>query len=271
MLRKLNHPFFEAPAGGGGAANDEAAKMRDQIRAELRKELEQEVAGLKSNRDAILAEKRQMKEQLESVMAQLNGVGGAEGIKALQQLQARLEKDESTKLVAEGKWEEVLDRRTASMRSEHGQQIKSLTEQLETATSRVAAAERARTDLLLETEVRASAGKLGVVESAVSDVILRAKGVFSFDPERTALVIKDKDGGAIFGKDGKTPMTVGEWLEGQKESARHWFPPSKGAGAAGAHGGGSAGEPDIAKMSREEYVEWRKKKGMDRRGSPLLG
>lgn len=273
MLRRLNMPFFEADSGkgaGGGAGDDDSAKLRDEITAQVRKELEQEYAGLKTNRDAVLAEKRELKEKLAGIESVIAAAGGSEGIQKLQELKARLEKDEIGALLAEGKHEEWFDKRTGRMRSEYEQQIAKLNEELEAERSGRSAAEKARTDLMLETSVRAAAGKLGVVDSAVSDAILRARGVFSFDPERNALVIRDENDGAVLGKDGKTPMQVDEWLESQRESARHWFPPSKGAGATGAHGGGSAGEPDVSKMSRDEYAEWRKQKGMDRRGDPLV-
>ena len=265
MLRKLNQPFYEEDPGKG---NGGAGAAAEEVRAQVRKELEQEYAGLKANRDAVLEEKRQLKEKLAGIESVIATVGGQDGIKALQELKGRLEKDEMGKLLAEGKYEEVLERRTARMRSEHDQQVKSLTDQLEVEHKHRLASEQARVDLMLETSVRAAAGKMGVIDSAVSDVILRAKGVFSFDQERGSLVIKDEQGGAVLGKDGKTPMPIEEWLEGHKESARHWFPPSKGAGAQGGRGG-DAGQPDLSKMSLSEYAKWREENGLTKaRGIP---
>jgi hypothetical protein len=263
MLRKLNEnaPFFEDdPQGGGGGGG---RKSVEEERAQIRKELEQEYAGLRTNRDEVLAEKRQLKEKLVAIEAVIEAAGGSDGIKALQELKTRLEKDEIGKLLTEGKHEEWFEKRTGRMRSEHQQQVESLMEQLEAEKKGRGAAEKARTDLMLETAVRAASGKMGVIDSAVSDVILRARGVFSFDQERDALVIRDEKDGAVLGKDGKNPMSVDEWLESQKESARHWFPPSKGSGAQGAHGNG-AGEPDPSKMSWADYAKWREEKGMSR-------
>lgn len=266
MLRRLNEPFYEGadkPGSGDPKPVDEKV-LRDQIR----KELEQEYSGLKANRDEVLSEKRQLKEKLEGIEAVIASAGGSDGIKALQELKARLEKDEIGTLLTQGKHEEWFEKRTARMRSESEQQVRKVTEELEKERKLRTVAEQARTDLLLETAVRAAAGKLGVIDSAVSDVILRARGAFSFDQERGVLTIKDEHGAAVLGKDGKTPMPVDEWLDSQKESARHWFPPSKGAGATGAVGAG-AGQPDLSKMSLADYAKWREENGLTtRRGIP---
>lgn len=266
MFCKLNEqPYFEKPdpVGGGGAGGGKDDADREKVRAEIRAELEQEYAGLKANRDEVLAEKRAMKEKLASVEAIISAAGGSDGIKALQELKTRLEKDEIGRLLTEGKHEEWFERRTARQRSEYEQQLKKAVDELELERNLRFGAEKARTDLMLETEVRAAAAKLGVVESAVSDAILRARGEFSYDQERDSLIIKDENEGAVLGKDGKKPMTIEEWLEGQKDKARHWFPPSKGAGAAGSHGG-VPGSEDPSKMDWNEYAEWRKRQGLGR-------
>lgn len=82
--------------------------------------------------------------------------------------------------------------------------------------------------LLIDNDVQREAIKAGVLESAVPDVILRARGTF-----------KVKDGKAvpfngeeiIYGKDGSTPMGVAEWLAERADDAPHWFKASSGTGS----------------------------------------
>ena len=73
---------------------------------------------------------------------------------------------------------------------------------------------------------------------------------------KASLVMRDRDGGIEYGKDGKTPKTVQEWLQEQVERKRHWFPPSKGAGADTSVGaGGKREDVDLSDVSNVK--DWR--------------
>ncbi len=100
----------------------------------------------------------------------------------------------------------------------------------------------------------------GIEPGALLDVQLRAQTQFTFDQERDTLVIRDSDGGVVFGKDGKSPKSIKEWLDDQKEVSRHWWPPSKGGGAEGS-GRGSGGGKDMGSLSMAEYAAQRRKEG----------
>ncbi len=62
----------------------------------------------------------------------------------------------------------------------------------------------------LEAELRALATSAGLLDSAVTDAVLRAQRHFEYDGEREAVV---GTGGA----------TVRQWLRAQRESRPHWF------------------------------------------------
>ena len=160
---------------------------------------------------------------------------------------------EEGKLIKEGKVAEVVDLRVKTMKAtydgqiaEYGQKLTVANRQLET--------------LLVDNVVKTAAIKNGVVPSAVDDVVLRAKTVYTVvDGVPTP---KGADGQVIFGKDGKTPMPVDEWLISLRSTATHLFQGSTGSGAGG---GGNGGGKDMSKMSPVDKIN----AGLAARGTGL--
>jgi hypothetical protein len=246
---------FNGGTGGGGD---------DDVTKRINEAVEKATAPLKQNRDEILAEKRKLKESLDAIQSQIDTLGGADGLKGMLEMRERLMKDETNKLLAEGKHEEWFDRRAAAMRKDLEAKIKAATEKAEVAERDRNAAHSAYARREIEGTVMQAATKAGIVDTALDDVLLRASNTFAFSKEH-GVHIAGPDGSVVLGKDGKTPMGAAEWLDGMKEKARHWFPGSRGAGAEGAVGGGSGNLSDaqVAKMSMSEYKEYRKKQGLD--------
>lgn len=251
------------PGGAGGSTGGGDGGGAD-INLKIQAAVERATQGLKQNRDQILAEKKQLSEQLQQMQQYFEQLGGKEGIQKLLEMRQRLEKDEMGKLLADGKYDEWFEKRTQSMKSDYEKRIEALNAQLEESNKKAQEAMQRWTDKVLETEVRAACSKAGVIDSAVEDALYRARNMFKYDEERGQMVILDENGSAVLGKDGKSPKSISEWLEEQKQSARHWWPPSQGAGANGALGGGQA-SPDasaIGRMSMAEYKKFRESQGM---------
>lgn len=250
--------FNDGGAGGAGGAGGD-----DDIQKKINEAVEKATAPLKANRDAILEEKRRAKEALDLINAQIEGLGGADGLKHLKDLRERYSKDEMGQLLGAGKYDEWFEKRAASMRKDLESKIAAATK---TAADASAERDRALQNFAAEkidTSVMQAATKAGVLDTAIEDVLLRARAMFKFDP-KAGIVMKDSDGEIVIGKDGKTPVGIPEWLDEMKEKARHWFPGSRGAGAEGGVGsnGQSLSDAQIEKMSMPEYKEYRKKQGM---------
>lgn len=154
------------------------------------------------------------------------------------EIMGRLDGDEEGKLIAAGKLDEVWTRRSEKMRIENNklleaEQAKTKAEQEKTGSY------KAR---VLENHIRsgAAAVKGGIHAAATEDVILRARSVFTLDDSGEAVML-DKDGAVVFGKDGKTPFSPAEWIEGMKEKAPHWFPSGNSGGGGGGNNGGKGG------------------------------
>ena len=144
------------------------------------------------------------------------------------------------------------------MRKDHENQIETLNTKLADAGDAVQKAEARLIKQVLKADVLSAAKDAGTVPEAAADIQLRAERAFKWDAEREQLVLHDDEGGVLFGKDGKSPKGVREWLDEQKEASRHWWPPSKGAGADGSgDAGGDKGDEDISQLPFDQFAKKR--------------
>lgn len=252
------------PAGGGGGDPSGGGGGRaEDLQAQIDKAVEEATSGLKRKNDDLIRERRDAKSRLEEATKTLEGLGGEEGVARLVQLQQSLMKDELGRLLAEGKHEEWHEKKTKALRADHENQLQTLQEALDVKAKEVDAVSLRLRRKNLETDVHNACSACGVIDSARSDVLLYADTVFTEHEDYPGrLVIVDENEGVVFGKDGKTPKTMAEWLEDQKAERRHWFPASKGADAASnLHGGERAADlSEIAGVT--DWREKRKKLGM---------
>jgi hypothetical protein len=125
-----------------------------------------------------------------------------------------------------------IESRTTRMREEHEREVQGLSEKLNSTSSRLS-------KLLVDNAVSEAALKSGVMDTALEDVLRRAKEVFRVVDG--VVVPQNRDGDTIYGKDGVRPLTQDEWLSDLRNNAPHLFKPSKGGGAApdGGKGGGA--------------------------------
>ena len=136
-------------------------------------------------------------------------------------------------MIAAGKIDEVLDKRTARMKEAHQKETAALQAKIERYSAHV-----------LGDVIRAAGQEAGIHKSAVEDAIARAKGVFVVD-DNGELVARE---GALDSK-GK-PLSPKAWLADMKELAPHWFPAPQGGGSG--HGGTNIAGKKRSDMSAEE-------------------
>lgn len=85
-------------------------------------------------------------------------------------------------------------------------------------------------EALVDTGLRTAATNAGVLPEAITDAVARGLKVFALGDEG-AVLAKKPNGDVIYGSDGKTSMTPGEYMEGLKSEAGFLFGKSKGGGA----------------------------------------
>lgn len=206
----------------------EANEITPEIQQLIDEAVGKEVAGLKAKNAELIADKKELKGQIENLTKQFDGLD----IEAVKAFMTKAGQDEETRLIAEGKIDEVVEKRTERLRAEHERQLKA-------ERDRADAAERASASLkerALADAIRSAASKAGALAEATDDFVFRSRGQFAFN-ESGDVVAVDRDGEVIYGKDGKTPMSPLEWAESLKETAPHLWPRAAGAGAPGNNGG----------------------------------
>lgn len=161
----------------------------------------------------------------------------------VKELMAKFDGDEEGKLIAAGKLDEVLARRTEKQRAQHEKDLKAAADKATAAEARAAKFSQR----VLDNHVRAAATKAGVHAGAVEDALFRARTMFTLNEDGNAVQMA-ADGTVVIGKDGKTPFSPAEWLESMKETAPHWFP-ANGSGGGAQNGKGGGGGEDLSALS----------------------
>lgn len=230
--------------GDGGGSGGGATEITPEIQKLIDEQVNAQVSGLKNKNSELLGK---LKESTES-LKRFEGID-PDAVKTILQ---RFSDDEEAQLIAAGKIDEVLDKRTERLRADVDKQIKAANERAEKAE---AFSSKFR-DRVLGDAIRSAALKAGALPEASDDLILRAKGTFRLNDEGEAVAV-DANGDVLFGKDGKTPLTPVEWAESLKETAPHLFPRAEGSGAGGhkpAGGGGSLKRSEMSSSDKADYI-----------------
>ena len=103
---------------------------------------------------------------------------------------------------------------------------------------------------LIEREIRNAAGRGGIQDSAIEDVLNR--GFRQFSVQEGRIVSTDGTGKVRFGDDGYTPYGADDLMTELRESAPHLFRRSSGSGAEGS--GSEVGDLGIIKTEGDPRV-----------------
>lgn len=221
----------------------------------------------KKSEDALSAAAAE-KAALETQLAELAETWKGLDPQAVKTIMARLETDEEAKLLAEGKMDEVLSRRTERLKADHGRQVAALEAKLADGEKHLDAARDTVKKLTVDGRLRQAAAELKLVPSAIDDALYRAMHVFSLDDDGNLRA--EENGATVFGKDGKSPITPAEWLGDMREKAPHWFPTSTGAGATGGHGkAGDAPHSITREQARDVRAYRNARAAAEKAGVPL--
>lgn len=212
--------------------NQEQHQQEQSEKTYTQAELDEHIAGLKAKNAELLGNQKKLKQSVNEANERLQQFDGIDP-EAVQAILKRFSDDEEAKLIAEGKVDEVLNKRTERMQQAHEKEIAKLNKQLEQAQERAAKF----TDRVLADEIRAAGSETGIHKAAFEDAIYRAKGAFEVN-EDGDIVAKE----GVLDSSGK-PLTPKAWFEDMKEKAPHWFPAPQGGGLGNGTGGGGGKNP----------------------------
>jgi len=144
------------------------------------------------------------------------------------------EADKERKLQAEReRIEKVIEGRVKSIKGDLEKQVNQLTTERDALNTRLAA-------IQIDQGVITVATKRGLRPTAMADITSRARTVFRLvNGVPTAF---DSDGKSVrYGRDGLTPMSIEEWVDGQVAEAPHLFEANSGGGSGNNNSAGGAG------------------------------
>ncbi len=242
LFRNMTHKYYAEAGEGGEGGGGSAPEITPEIQAIIDSRINESVIGLKTKNSELLGK---LKEQGEN-LKRFDGID-PDAVKTILQ---RFSDDEEAKLIAAGKIDEVLDKRTERLRGDVDKKLKAANDRAEKAESFA----KKFSDRVLGDSIRSAALKAGALPGAADDIILRAKSLFTVNEEGEAVAV-DKDGTALLGKDGKTPLLPGEWVETLKDVAPHLWPQAQGTGA-GEHkqNGGQLKRSAMSSSDKSDYI-----------------
>jgi hypothetical protein len=141
----------------------------------------------------------------------------------VRQLTAEKQRLDEERQLKGGELDKVIEARIKGIRSELEKQVTYLTTERDALNTRLAA-------IQIEQGVITVATRRGLRPTAMADITSRARTVFRLvNGVPTAF---DSDGKSVrYGRDGLTPMSIDEWVDGQVAEAPHLFEANSGGGS----------------------------------------
>lgn len=199
-------------------------EIKDFVESMVTAELETVTTGLKDKNIQLLDEKKNLQTRLE-------GLPTEEELTEFKKLKEQIESSVDAKLIAEGKLDDVLDKRTARITEDFEAKMTNTQSEIKLLKESNSQLRYRYDDYVIEDTVRKSAVELGVLGGALDDVVSRANGKFTLD-KNGLLEARDAEGKLVVTEDGKT-LTPSIFITQLKESAPHFWPMSKGSGLIG--------------------------------------
>lgn len=233
----------EGGASGNGELNIQDILNNPEVKAAMQAQLDSEVSGLKGKNTELLKKMKVASEQ--------NKLYEGIDLEKVQTLQKQIDENEEMRLLSEGKTEEVVARRVENMQRDHESTLTALNGKITDLETFLKGKEEDLTKLVIDGQIREAYVNLDFEPSAMDDTIRNGREVFVMGDDGKA-VPRDSSGNIIFGKDGKSPLTAAEWLDGVADTKKYLRRESKGSGAQGS--GRPSGEVDTSKMSSTQRI-----------------
>ncbi|WP_064193998.1 hypothetical protein, partial [Acinetobacter baumannii] len=193
-----------------------------EIKAAIQDAVDEAVKGLKDKNAELIKDKKELKDELGSLKSKVEGLD----LDAIKVLLDKSNQDEESKLIAEGKIEEVIQKRTEKMREEHDKVLKAEKERADKAE---AYAEKFKKSVV-QSQIVQAAIELEALPEATPDIAFLAQTKFALDENGKAVAV-DENGEVVIGKDGQTALSPKEWVESLREQKPYFWPKPNGMGA----------------------------------------
>lgn len=236
-------------------AHETAVKeTKETLLSDIDKKIQDATEGLKNKNQELLNEKKKIQESLKN----FEDIDPKKAREALEFLETNTE----AQLIKEGRIDELLEKRTSAMKSEHEAILNELNQKLEEESKGRETFESMYKRKMIEDGLRAAATQAKVRPEAIDDVILRGRREFSLAGDGS-IEARDQEGRLKKTMDDKI-LTPSNWIESLKKSHPHYWPESQGVGLRGRYSSdpndyNAALADAAAKGDTETYRKLRKK------------
>lgn len=228
IIAAFSRPVSFDGDDGGDKIPEEHKALFDKL---LQQRLDDATSGLKAKNNELLGDIRKLKDQVKAF-------DGLDPV-AVKALIEKFSNDEEAALIAKGKIDEVLAKRTERLNADWQKKLEAEqnnTKKLQERNQKLV--ERATSAAIIQ-----AATKAGAEPTAIDDIVLRARGAGWTVNDEGEVIAKNGDD-VVFGKDGKTPLSPSEWTESLREVAPHLWPKAQGSGASGSQTPAKGGKID---------------------------
>lgn len=257
MLRKNWFYQYSAPAGSEGGAEGGAPQGGQKDTSSNNQ------GGGGANQfteqiDKLALKNQQLIDDLKITKDRLKAFDGFD-VEAFKSMKAKFDESNEAELLKAGKIDELLDKRVEKINAQYSDKLTSLSNELSTLKNERDAYQTKYTSKVLDDTIRDAAIKAGVTASAINDVILNAKQLFTVD-QSGEIEARDKAGNLVKTIDGML-LTPQRFLDDRREVSPHWWGATNGAGMKGGNFKGSV--PDLGTRLQQaassgDQVEFRR-------------
>lgn len=234
MFINRNILMESEPGAGSGGGSDDLKAQFDVLQKTLADQ-NAELDRLRTHSTKLLDEKKKLQNDFKAY----ENLGDPE---VLSNILKQFNNNEDAKLVAEGKFDDVLKKHTERMSLDFNTKIEELLQQNEDLTKGKSKFEQLFHESEAGHAISSAAIKAGIRDTALDDALMRSRGIFTVAQDGT-LEARDSEGNlrTINGK----ALTPELFVEQLREKYPHYWPDSKSSGARGGAGGDNTPNPFI--------------------------
>ncbi|MDH0157350.1 hypothetical protein [Stutzerimonas stutzeri] len=199
-------------------------------RSQLLNAIKQDRAGLETNKQQILdelKEERKARQQQADKLKEFDGIDPAQ----VRAIMGRFENDEEAKLIAEGKTQEVIERKIEKVNAQHKAAMESSSKRVAELEAALAERDAKLSEIMIDNAAIQAASEFGIEgEGKLKIITMLARQAFKVEDGQP--IMRDADGQIITGEKG--PITQKEWIDRiVRQEHGYLLPTAKGVGSQG--------------------------------------
>lgn len=235
----------------------------EDLRDEIQNQINQEINGLKANRDDLLSEKKKLTAQFDEYRKKYANINDDELKEALD----LYEKAKKQQYIDSDKVDEYVQKESQRIRNDYEAKLQAELEKNKRSEENVNKYHTLYKNKIIEDVIIKTAINSGCLNNSevIRDIVRRGKDVFALDESERNLEARDATGKLIKTKNGEKILTPSEWLDELRDTCPHFFPQSHSTGASSMNSNLSRGQSDVrAKMEAaaqsKNFEEYRRLK-----------